>query len=311
MINESDKIELMKYVPDENLCVAILRNIDFVEKYLDNVDSTFPDADEKGLAYKQLLIMTFSTLEAVWKSIAQQIIVRCNKRKCKNCCEYKKYETLQDLNYESAYSVLMHLQYTRLLYLSPNAYKSLLEIKNERNYVHLFKQTTDTSFVPVFDRKSIDEGLELFYETISQCSLLDDYFFQIPDACIKERDGDCYNENKLFLEKEYSHKYSFNAYSACIKLFWGEQLTKDEQHYLSSIKERATDHFDPNLFVKLLGLWLFYKGAHYKTDEAYQQAIKDFFNRLKKYIPTSGSLIKQLKEEINKNYSKYCTPVSS
>ena len=311
MINESDKIELMKYIPDENLCVAILRNIDFVENHLDKIDISFPDVDEKELVYKQLLIMTFSSLESLWKGVALQILSHCKTRKCNQNCDYKKFKTPSEINKANAFSVFMHLQATRLVYFPSKDYVLLRELASSRNHVHLFKQIT--SETPSFSRIEIEECLRLFYDTLDQLSLIYDYCFRITDTCLKQLDENRYNDTLSMLKREYRDNHSFHAYSTCVKLFWDKRLSKEDKYYLADLNEGKSNYhqFDVELFIGYLGMWLFREGIHYRTDDAYNQAMEAFFEKLRKYLPDNEDLITLLKERIKENYSEYCKPIST
>ena len=137
--------------------------------------------------------MAFSSLEAIWKGVATQILNHCKRKRCKQCCEYiKEYNSITKINKAHFFPILIHLESARLLYFSPSEYRILREIANSRNYVQLFKQMTNEKAIPCFNKDAINECLDMFYKTIDQLFLLNDYYFNLMDNCLKELDGDCY-----------------------------------------------------------------------------------------------------------------------
>ena len=117
---DKDYLEVAaKYISDTSLAQQIQTNIDFIEKYLDAVDSNFDDLKEKQIVYKQLGMMAFSCAEALWKSLVYAINKHCEDRNCKENCPYRKFETDKKLNSAKPKEILEHLCNTRIIHNFP------------------------------------------------------------------------------------------------------------------------------------------------------------------------------------------------
>jgi len=66
-----------KYISNTQLANDIQLNINFIEKYTDTIDNQQMESIDKQLAYKQLGIMAFSCVEALWKSLILTINNNC------------------------------------------------------------------------------------------------------------------------------------------------------------------------------------------------------------------------------------------
>ena len=80
---------LPKYITNIELSNEMLQNINFIEKYVDIVETYFVEDSDKQLAYKQLGIMAFSCVEALWKNLILAINNNCASRKCCEKCNYR------------------------------------------------------------------------------------------------------------------------------------------------------------------------------------------------------------------------------
>lgn len=190
------------YIQNEKLAEEIQNNIQFVEKYYGDVDSRYKEVEEQQIVYKQLGIIAFSCVEALWKGI---IVMAVNKNCVKRnfsykTCKYKQYETTAKINHASVDEVLDHLVNMRLLYVHPFERNTIEELQHLRNHVHLTRTITDEVDPKIFDKTFVENMLRLYYVTLNQLNSCNWYFSET-NPCLKEMDEDEYESTRRGTEK--------------------------------------------------------------------------------------------------------------
>ena len=72
----------LQYIQNQKLAEEIQNNIQFVDKYYGDVDSRYKEVEDQQIVYKQLGIIAFSCVEALWKGIVMAVNKNCAKRNC-------------------------------------------------------------------------------------------------------------------------------------------------------------------------------------------------------------------------------------
>ena len=148
----------LQYIQNNKLAEEIQNNIQFVEKYYGDVDSRYKEVEDQQIVYKQLGIIVFSCVEALWKGIVMAVNENCAKRKCSNRqCKYKKFETTEKINRAPVDKVLDHLVNLRLLYVHPFEKEGIEELQQLRNHIHLTRTITDEVDRKIFDKDFIHD----------------------------------------------------------------------------------------------------------------------------------------------------------
>ena len=150
------------YIQNKKLAEEIQNNIQFVEKHYCDVNSHFKEVEDQQIIYKQLGIIAFSCVEALWKGIVMTVNENCAKRKC-SCkqCKYKKFETTEKINCAPVDKVLDHLVNMRLLYVHPFEKEEIEELQQLRNHIHLTRTVTDEVDRKIFDKDFVENMLRL------------------------------------------------------------------------------------------------------------------------------------------------------
>lgn len=198
------------YIQNEKLAEEIQNNIQFVEKYYGDVDSRYKEVEEQQIVYKQLGIIAFSCVEALWKGIVMAVNKNCVKRNFSyKTCKYKQYETTAKINHASVDEVLDHLVNMRLLYVHPFERNTIEELQHLRNHVHLTRTITDEVDPKIFDKTFVENMLRLYYVTLNQLNSCNWYFSET-NPCLKEMDEDEYESTRRGTEKNILYLRSIN-----------------------------------------------------------------------------------------------------
>lgn len=122
------------------------------------MDSRYKEVEDQQIVYKQLGIIVFSCVEALWKGIVMAVNENCAKRKCSNKqCKYKKFKTTEKINRAPVDKVLDHLVNLRLLYVHPFEKEGIEELQQLRNHIHLTRTITDEVDRKIFDKDFIHD----------------------------------------------------------------------------------------------------------------------------------------------------------
>ena len=283
----------LQYIQNQKLMEEIQNNIQFVEKYYYNVDSRYKEVEDQQIVYKQLGIIAFSCVEALWKGIVMTVNENCAKRKC-SCkqCKYKKFETREKINRAPVDKVLDHLVNMRLLYVHPFERETIEELQYLRNHVHLTRIITDEVDPKVFDKTFVENMLRLYYVTLNQLDSCHWYFTET-EPCLREMDEDGYESTDQYQVWDRRKYFTQKVFNACHALFYHKPLNAKDKKRLTRLK--TMKEIDEKDLANSLGKFLYYEGIHYRTEEVYEIAIKIFFDELKKYISLESKLIEGIK----------------
>lgn len=293
---------LPKYIADERMANEIQCNIDFVEKYIDIVDTYFADDKEKQIVYKQLGSIVFSCVESLWKSIVLTVNKNCDKRACEEKCKYLQFDNLDKLSVASPKVVLNHIVNMRLLHVHPFEEEAIEQLQNLRNHIHFTRTLIDGDKSIKFNKQFVEDMLRLYYVTINQAEM-NYWYYNEEHPCLRELDGDEYKiteEQQKHSRKEY---YTNKIILACIDIFYKKPITEKNDYFLQRLSK--TKFIDTKNFVDEMGKWLYYEGAHFRTEEKYQDALKYFKDNLQPYLPQESDLLSQIDERINYYYKLF------
>lgn len=286
----------LRYIQNEKLAEEIQNNIQFVEKYYGNVDSRYKEVEDQQIVYKQLGIIVFSCVEALWKGIVMAVNKNCAKRNCSyKTCKYKQYETTEKINHAPVDKVLDHLVNMRLLYVHPFEKEGIEELQQLRNHIHLTRTITDEVDRKIFDKDFVENMLRLYYVTLNQLDSCHWYFTEIA-PCLKEMDEDGYESTDQYQVWDRKEYFTQKAFNACYALYNHSPLNRRDIKRLARLK--TMKDIDQKDLADSLGKFLYYEGIHYRTDDAYAAAIETFLGNLKKFLSTESKMIEEIKERM-------------
>lgn len=295
------------YIQNEKLAEEIQNNIQFVEKYYGDVDSRYKEVEEQQIVYKQLGIIAFSCVEALWKGIVMAVNKNCVKRNCSyKTCKYKQYETTAKINHASVDEVLDHLVNMRLLYVHPFEREAIEELQHLRNHVHLTRTITDEVDPKIFDKTFVENMLRLYYVTLNQLNSCNWYFSET-NPCLKEMDEDEYESTDQYQAWDREEHFTQKVFNACYALYNHSPLDRKDKKRLTKLK--TMQDIDQKDLADSLGRFLYYEGIHYRTGEAYKVSIKTFFDELKSYLLPESEFIEEIKQRIQ-HYQKLFNVIS-
>ena len=292
-------VVLNKAVKNKKLADEITQNLNFVEKYLDKVDVSFEKEIDKAIAYKQLGVIAFSCVEALWKGIIMTINGNCASRDCKKECKYRQYAT-EELNRLSPDGALKHLNNMRILCVLPFEQEGIEDLQHLRNHIHLTRAAINSDKVNKFDIKFVEDMLRLYYVTLNQIVSMLDFYFDKESPCLYELDEYGYEETQKMTIKEIQSYNTYKILNSCMSLFYKKQLLfRKDSERLKKLKNEK--NIDVDGFVTFLGRLLYYEGAHFKTEDDYEKALAELFEILKSYLSKSSNIIERIKEVMEKN----------
>lgn len=293
----------LQYIQNQKLAEEIQNNIQFVDKYYGDVDSRYKEVEDQQIVYKQLGIIAFSCVEALWKGIVMTVNENCAKRKC-SCkqCKYKKFETTEKINRAPVDKVLDHLVNMRLLYVHPFEKEEIEELQQLRNHIHLTRTVTDGVDRKIFDKDFVENMLRLYYVTLNQLDLCNWYFSETA-PCLKEMDEDGYKATVQQRERDRKEYFTQKLLGVCYTIFYHKPLNIKDKKRLTRLK--TMKDIDQRNFADSLGRFLYYEWIHYRTDDAYAAAIETFFGDLKEYLSPESKLIEEIKERMKYYQNQY------
>lgn len=290
---------LSKYISDEKFAKEIQSNIDFVEKYIDKIDTNISDEKEKQITYRQLGSIVFSCVEALWKSLVLIVNTNCEKRACKEKCQYHKFDDVNTLSKTPLKAVLSHLVNMRLLHLLPFEEEAIETLQDLRNHIHLTKTLIDGDKSIKFNKQFVEEMLRIYYVTINQAEM-HHWYYKEEQPCLRELDGDGYVLTKEQQEYDRKEYYTNKIILACIDLFYKKPITEKNEQILFHLSKPKD--LDIEGLADEMGKWLYYAGAHFRTEEKYQEALKYFRDNLQHYLSPKNDLLFQIDERRNYYY---------
>ena len=293
----------LQYIQNQKLAEEIQNNIQFVDKYYGDVDSRYKEVEDQQIVYKQLGIIAFSCVEALWKGIVMTVNENCAKRKC-SCkqCKYKKFETTEKINRAPVDKVLDHLVNMRLLYVHPFEKEEIEELQQLRNHIHLTRTVTDGVDRKIFDKDFVENMLRLYYVTLNQLDLCNWYFSETA-PCLKEMDEDGYKATVQQRERDRKEYFTQKLLGVCYTIFYHKPLNIKDKKRLTRLK--TMKDIDQKNFADSLGRFLYYEWIHYRTDDAYAAAIETFLGNLKNFLSPESKLIEEIKERMKYYQNQY------
>lgn len=283
-----------KYISDSALAEQIQLNLDFIEKYFDEVDLRFNELKERQIVYKQLGIMAFSCAEALWKSLVFAINKHCEERDCKEAkCPYRKFESDMKLNSAKPKEILEHLSDTRLINILPFEMEAIEEMQELRNHIHLTRTLIDGDKSDKFNKQFVDKMLRLYYVTLNLLEI-NQWYFQEYKPCIKELDSSAYEDSKQGRIKDYQRYISDNVSYSTSDIFYNKPISEENQRILKKLINDK--NFDINAMSDYIGRWLYYESSRFLSEEEYNNAVNNYFNKLKEYISPDSKLIEKIVE---------------
>ena len=293
----------LRYIQNEKLAEEIQSNVQFVEKCYGDVDSHYKEVEDQQIVYKQLGIIAFSCVEALWKGIVMTVNENCAKRKC-SCkqCKYKKFETTEKINCAPVDKVLDHFVNMRLLYVHPFEKEEIEELQQLRNHIHLTRTVTDRVDRKIFDKDFVENMLRLYYVTLNQLDLCNWYFSETA-PCLKEMDEDGYKATVQQRERDRKEYFTQKLLGVCYTIFYHKPLNIKDKKRLTRLK--TMKDIDQKNFADSLGRFLYYEWIHYRTDDAYAAAIETFLGNLKNFLSTESKLIEEIKERMKFYQNQY------
>lgn len=293
----------LQYIQNQKLAEEIQNNIQFVEKHYCDVNSHFKEVEDQQIIYKQLGIIAFSCVEALWKGIVMTVNENCAKRKC-SCkqCKYKKFETTEKINCAPVDKVLDHLVNMRLLYVHPFEKEEIEELQQLRNHIHLTRTVTDGVDRKIFDKDFVENMLRLYYVTLNQLDLCNWYFSETA-PCLKEMDEDGYKTTDQQRERDRKEYFTQKLLGVCYTIFYHKPLNVKDKKRLTRLK--TMKDIDQKNLADSLGKFLYYEGTHFRTEEAYVAALETFLGNLKNFLSTESKLIEEIKERMKYYQNQY------
>lgn len=293
----------LQYIQNQKLAEEIQNNIQFVEKHYGDVNSRYKEVEDQQIVYKQLGIIAFSCVEALWKGIVMAVNKNCAKRNCSHkTCKYKQYDTTEKINRAPVDKVLDHLVNMRLLYVHPFEKEEIEELQQLRNHIHLTRTVTDGVDRNIFDKDFVENMLRLYYVTLNQLDLCNWYFSETA-PCLKEMDEDGYKTTDQQRERDKKAYFTQRVFNACYALYNHSPLNRRDIKQLARLK--AMKDIDQKNLADSLGRFLYYEWIHYRTDDAYVAALETFLGNLKNFLSTESKLIEEIKERMKYYQNQY------
>lgn len=276
---------LSKYITNIELANEIQQNINFIERYVDTVESHFVEASDKQLAYKQLGIMAFSCVEALWKNLILAINNNCESRQCQEKCSYRAFDSFDELNRASPRQVLSHLSEVRILHVHPFEEIAIEQLQNLRNHIHLTRVLSDGNKATKFNQQFVEDMLRLYYVTINQAEM-NVWYYNEDNPCLRDMDGNAYEISKNQQRHERERYCTDKTILALIDLFYDKPLNEQNTYFLRLLS--TSKALNRDYLVDDIGKWLYYEGAHFRTEESYQEALNKFYLSVDEYAPNSN-----------------------
>ena len=225
------------FISDENLSKMIQKNISFVEKYIDSIDSKFDDIKEKQIVYRELGSIVLSCVEALLKTLLVEIKIRCKKEKCNDKeCSYFKYKTESKINNAKLKEIIDFLMNARLFWFQPTRIEKIYELIDLRNYIHISKNIAYEDKSDRFNKEYVECMLDLYYDSINQYNL-NEWYFTNENLCLKILDENGYEETEKLNVKFIKNHFSFQIIQLYFDLFNGEDLDDEKKNTLSKLRD--------------------------------------------------------------------------
>lgn len=243
-----------KYITDKNLSKMIQQHVDYVENYLERVE-TIENEAYKEISYKQLGSIALSAIEALLKSFLVEIDLRCRGKSCLEKCAYRFYNEDREMSKIGIREVISQLNDTRCFWINPKYEEELDLLIEMRNYIHLSKYIEENDEKLKFDKEFVERLLNYYYEVLGQFNL-NKWYFLNEEKCLKVLDEDGYQLTKRFNENERDMFYSQKLTLLLEKVYWEKDfdekdfklIEKLKRHKIKNIDKVLKDSFNSSLF---------------------------------------------------------------
>lgn len=288
---------VMKYIPDQELVHQIQINIDFIEKYLDRVDELFTTIDEQQIMYKQLGSIAFSCTESLWKSLVLAVNAKCHANGCnEKACEYRKFDSVKELNVAKVRDIIDHLQNMRLILITPFEMEGIEELQQLRNHVHLALTILTGDQSEKFNKDYVESMLRLYYVTLNQLEL-NEWHLKNDHACLRELDENGYKETAERNKLETKRYISDEIIYLTSNLFYDREIPEYRQKILEKLSSKK--NYEEERVTDWIGQWLYFQKPHFQSEEKYFATIEKYYEKLQKYLSSNRSFIDKIKERLN------------
>jgi len=178
---------------------------------------------------------------------------------------------------------LAHLTNMRILHVHPFEEIAIEQLQNLRNHIHLTRILADGDKSTQFNKQFVEDMMRLYYVTINQSEMNDWYYSEIK-PCLRDMDGNSYEYNSKQQQHERKRYYTEKTILALIDVFYEKPLYETNVYFLGLLSNSKT--LDAEYLIDDIGKWLYYEGAHFRTEESYQEAIRKFYLVVSKYSST-------------------------
>lgn len=281
-----------KRIDEKDLLKILDDNINFVEKYL-NSASSIQDNVEKEIAFRELGVIAFSCVEAVYKLVLVKIKNRCESKKCPHTkeCPYFSYKVAKG----GAIDLLNHLINARLFWLSPDMYNRLDSLRDARNYIHLSKYLGKAR-IREFDKAFVIDVLPFYYDAINQFELCK-WYFENDNLCLKELDENGYEDSEKLNIESLKQFYSFKIMMLFNKLFYQQEISLNDEFVLKKLREKDNANYEE--IAKYYARALYFENVHFLDEKEHKKAVDDFCKRVECFSQ-SNLLVSMIKDYLMK-----------
>ena len=231
-----------KYITDKNLSKMIQQHIDYVENYLEKVE-TIENEVYKEISYKQLGSIVLSTIEALLKSFLVEIDLRCKEKMCLEKCDYRFCKENNEIRKIGIRKVISQLNDPRCFWINPKYEDELDFLIEMRNYIHLSKYIEEGNEKLKFDREFVEKLLDYYCEVLDQFNL-NAWYFLNEEKCLKVLDEDGYQSTKRFNENERDMFYSQKLALLLEKVYWKKDFEERDIHLIEKLKRKEIKNID-------------------------------------------------------------------
>ena len=283
---------LSKAQVNDIVAAKIAGSVAFVDKYLAKVEELIDNKDEQDIAYQELLITTYSAIEALCLAVVDGIICKCKLANCKQRKKCKYYKDATKIRY--VIDAVDYLNNVRMVYIFPSMKYSIDVLRNKRNYVHMINYKNDKSKI-CFDKDSVERLVDCFYEVLNQLDLTD-WYNENDYACIKELDENDYRLTKSMNIKEAVLDLENQLYNTINSLFLGKDITNDEEKKLRTLLKYNSYYLSG--FIRTITRSIYYNRRYFNSKEEFLEAIQSFKNQIGGLCNNKSGFIDKLKSAI-------------
>lgn len=218
-----------RFISDQALSIKVQNNVTFVENYLEKIDVLFKEEIEKHIAFREMGIMVYSSIEALLKSVLFEIRKRCKNHNCdkKKPCDYYKCRSLYAINSIHTLDSMLFLFDCRLFWLPPHEVNELRMLNHLRNYVHLSRNISHPIDDYVFTKQYVERMLRYYYKILEQLDV-SDFYFDSDNSCLAKLDDFGMPETIRLNKIDSDSYYLLKLDSAIRNIIYEKELSEEE-----------------------------------------------------------------------------------